>query len=249
MRDLPLTDTERFPEPHPKLAIPDLLRAGMVGLAVTLAALPVLSAGPGAVGVAILAYGAAFARVAQVMRRAYPHDRFGACNLVTLCRAGMVAALLGAVAGAPEGGQAAGWAVAVVAGIGLALDGIDGWLARRSGLVSDVGARFDLEVDAALALVLALHVLSGTAVGAEVLVLGSLRYVFVAAGWIAPWLRGDLPFSQRRRVICVVQIAALIFLVTPLAGDDLAIWTARLATAALVWSFAVDVAHLWRVRA
>lgn len=245
MRDLPLTDPARFPEARPTLAVPDLLRAGAVGLVVMLAALPVLSVGPGGLAVAVMAYGAGFARMAQVMRRAYPHDRVGACNLVTLSRAALVAALLGAVAG----GQSAGWAVAIVAGLGLALDGIDGWLARRAGLVSDFGARFDLEVDAALALVLALHVLSGTVVGAEVLVLGSLRYVFVAAGWIAPWLRGDLPFSQRRRVICVVQIAALIFLVTPLAGDDLAIWTARLASAALVWSFAVDVAHLWRVRA
>lgn len=245
MRDLPVTGTARFPEARPTLAVAELLRAGMVGLVVMLGALPVLSMDPVGLAVAVIAYGAGFARIARIMRRTYPHQRVGAGNLVTLSRAALVAALLGAV----TGGQAAGWAVAIVAAIGLALDGIDGWLARRAGLVSDFGARFDLEVDAALALVLALHVLSGTAVGAEVLVLGSLRYLFVAAGRVAPWLRGDLPFSQRRRVICVVQIAALIFLVTPLAGDDLAIWTARLASAALVWSFAVDVAYLWRVRA
>ena len=37
----------------------------------------------------------------------------------------------------------------------LALDGLDGWAARRQGLVSAFGARFDMEVDALLILALA----------------------------------------------------------------------------------------------
>jgi phosphatidylglycerophosphate synthase len=40
----------------------------------------------------------------------------------------------------------------------LALDGLDGWLARRFGLASAYGARFDMEVDGFLILVLALLV-------------------------------------------------------------------------------------------
>ena len=36
-----------------------------------------------------------------------------------------------------------------------ALDGVDGWLARRSGIASAFGARFDMEIDALLILVLA----------------------------------------------------------------------------------------------
>ncbi len=36
----------------------------------------------------------------------------------------------------------------------LILDGVDGWVARRTGTANDAGARLDMEVDAALILVL-----------------------------------------------------------------------------------------------
>ena len=45
--------------------------------------------------------------------------------------------------------------------------------------------------------------------GAWVLLSGLLRYAFVAAGAVAPWLRAPLPPSRRRQTICVVQIVAL----------------------------------------
>ena len=38
---------------------------------------------------------------------------------------------------------------------------------------------------------------------------GLLRYAFVAAGWLWPWLRAPLPPSRRRQTICVVQIVGL----------------------------------------
>lgn len=183
--------------------------------------------------------------VALLIRRGYPHGRLGACNVVTLMRAALACALLVPLAE----GRAAGWGVAVVASVALALDGMDGWLARRSGLVSRFGARFDMEVDAALALVLSLHVLAGTPVGAEILVLGLIRYAFVIAalGW--PWLAADLPPSDRRKRVCVLQIATLILLQTPLLADGWAILLARLATAAVIWSFATDILYLRKHRA
>ena len=66
----------------------------------------------------------------------YPHPRFGACNGVTLLRAGLGASLLTPLLSG-DAGQAAwgGWAVALVALFALLLDGVDGWLARRQGLV------------------------------------------------------------------------------------------------------------------
>lgn len=178
--------------------------------------------------------------VALLVRRGYPHRRLGACNVVTLMRAALVCALLVPLAG----GQPAGWGVAAVAAVALVLDGVDGWLARRSGLVSRFGARFDVEVDAALALVLSLHVLAGTPVGAEVLALGLIRYGFVLAGAVWPWLAAELPFSERRRRICVLQIATLIVLQTPLLAPDHAALLARLAAAAVIWSFAADIRWL-----
>lgn len=183
--------------------------------------------------------------VLGAMRRSYPHARFGSCNAVTLLRMAMVCALAVPV----MAGSSAGWLIAGIASLALALDGVDGALARRSGLASRFGARFDMEVDAALALVLALHAYYGAALGVWVLILGVMRYAFVAAGLLLPWLRADLPQRFRRKLICVMQLAALIVLQLP----DLAPAPARLiaggATTALLWSFAVDILDLWRRRA
>ncbi len=184
------------------------------------------------------------AMVLAQMRRSYPHDRIGGCNAVTLQRAAITCALLAPLAD----GTAAGWAVAIVGGVALALDGLDGWLARRAGLVSGFGARFDMEVDAAFALTLALHASLGTTLGPEVLLLGVLRYGFLAAGLVLPWLRADLPQRLRRKAICVLQLGTLVLLQTPLPGHAQAGFLAWLATAALALSFALDIRWLWRHR-
>lgn len=216
----------------------------LVGVAVVAAVLLLLSGSPASRLTAIVAFLAICCVTGVAMQRHYPHRQFGACNLVTLLRAALLSALLAPLlAGSP-----AGWSVAIVATIAVTLDGVDGWLARRSGLQSRFGARFDVEVDAALALVLSLHVLTGTAVGAEILVLGLMRYAFVAAGLGLSWLRADLPPSQRRKVICVLQLSALILLQTPLPDGNQAIIIARIASAILIWSFAVDIHHLWKHR-
>lgn len=182
--------------------------------------------------------------VAEGMRRHYPHDRVGACNIVTLARLALALALLAPLAG----GAAAGWMVAAVAGVALTLDGVDGFLARRSGLVSDFGGRFDMEVDAALALVLALHALAAGPLGPEVLVLGVMRYAFVAGGAIWPWIRAPLPPSLARKTVCVLQLAALIALQLPPLPPEAATLLARLAALALSWSFGRDLLWLWRHR-
>ncbi|MCU0815595.1 MAG: CDP-alcohol phosphatidyltransferase family protein [Cypionkella sp.] len=173
----------------------------------------------------------------------FPHDRFGLCNTVTLARAGMTAALLALLWPTPGG-----WLVLVFAVVALSLDGVDGWLARRSGLSSAFGARFDMETDAALALVLAAHVWVGGMTGPEVLVLGLTRYVFVAAFWPCPWLAAPLPESFRRKTVCVIQIAALILLQIPDLPRGIALGIAWLAVAALLWSFGRDTLWLWRHR-
>lgn len=177
------------------------------------------------------------------VQRHYPHRAFGACNVATLLRAAIVAGLAGLAVVAPGG-----WLVLGVAAVGLALDGVDGALARRSGLSSGFGARFDMETDAALALVLAAHVWLGGMTGAEVLILGVTRYVFVAAFVVAPWLAAPLPERFGRKVVCVVQIGALILLQAPGLPGGVATGLAWGAVAALLWSFGRDVAWLWRHR-
>ena len=66
-----------------------------------------------------------------------------------------------------------------IGAVALALDGLDGWVARRNNTVSVLGARFDMEVDAFLILVLSVLVVPhARAVGAAI---GLMRYAFVAA--------------------------------------------------------------------
>lgn len=179
----------------------------------------------------------------------YPHPRFGSCNGVTLFRAGLGASLLTPLLSG-DAGQAAwgGWAVALVALFALLLDGVDGWLARRQGLTSGFGARFDMEIDAALALMLALHAFADGMGGVVVLTLGVMRYVFVAASWVLPWMAAPLPDKFGRKVVCVIQIAALIALQVPILGSGAALGIAWGAVAALLWSFGRDTLWLWRHR-
>lgn len=179
----------------------------------------------------------------------YPHARFGSCNGVTLFRAGLGASLLTPLLSG-DAGQAAwgGWAVALVALFALLLDGVDGWLARRQGLASGFGARFDMEIDAALPLMLALHAFADGMGGVVVLTLGVMRYVFVAASWVLPWMAAPLPDKFGRKVVCVIQIAALIALQVPILGSGAALGIAWGAVAALLWSFGRDTLWLWRHR-
>lgn len=173
--------------------------------------------------------------------QSYPHDELGICNVVTLGRAALVAVLAGAIFV-----TASAWVVFGIAGIAFALDGVDGWLARRTGLASGFGARFDMEIDALLGAVLALVLLVDGTVGPAILVLGFSRYAFVLAGFMWQALRGDLPERFRRRAICVVQISTLIILIFPLTPIVLVLPVSLFAATALLYSFAVDAVYLLR---
>jgi phosphatidylglycerophosphate synthase len=172
---------------------------------------------------------------------------FGAANAVTAARAAAALVLLGLWEEAAMGpltlGPGLRWVAVALAGLALLSDGLDGWLARRHGLASRFGARFDMESDALLVLALALLVQAAGQAGAFVLLSGALRYLFIAAGWAVPALSAKLPPSRRRQAICVAQviclIAALAPPMAPWAGQGLA----ALGLALLLYSFAVDC--LW----
>lgn len=201
---------------------------------------------PLAGAVAVAAYGVAAALALRGRRRAHPHPRFGLANGVTMLRAGGMAIFAGlALAPATVAGPA-GWAAAGGAAALLALDGVDGWAARRQGLVSAFGARFDMEVDAALILALAALASGLGKAGPWVLALGLMRYAFVAATAAWPWLARPLPPSFRRKAICVVQVGALALLLAPPIVPPASGMLAAAALGALAWSFAVDV--LWLAR-
>jgi phosphatidylglycerophosphate synthase len=176
----------------------------------------------------------------------HPFSRFGPANQVTLVRAALVALVAGLV-GEPAAASIAAAAVWVAVVVEL-LDGVDGWLARRSSQTSAFGARFDMEVDALLIMVLAILAWRHGKAGSWVLVSGLLRYAFVAAGWLLPWVSRPLPPSRRRQTVCVVQIAGLCMAVAPIIPPDTSAPLAAVSLAALGASFLVDLVWLWRTR-
>jgi phosphatidylglycerophosphate synthase len=173
---------------------------------------------------------------------------FGIANQVTLVRAGLVCLVGGALlAGAPT--SVLGWSLAALVAAALSLDAVDGWLARRLSLSSSFGARFDLEVDALLLLVLALLVWRSDRVAGWVLAIGLVRYLFVMAGWLLPWLRRPLPPSRRRQAVCVQQGLTLLLCLLPPVSTALASLAAALALSALLASFGADIIYLAQARA
>jgi phosphatidylglycerophosphate synthase len=182
----------------------------------------------------------------------HPHDRFGLPNLITLTRAVINCVLIGMLIDSPrliaDGSDWLGWFFLGAALASLALDGVDGFFARRLGLSSQFGARFDMEVDAMLLMLLAVAAFALGKVGIWVLAIGGIYHVFMAARAIFPFLARELPPAMRRKSVCVLQGGALIALTTPFITPPLATLIAAVALAALLWSFAVDIAWLVRNR-
>ena len=218
------------------------LAGGFGGLVVLLAlamatlGLPVAAAW--AAGAVSLAIGA-------LVRHFWPEPRrgLGPANLVTLARAVLVALLAGALA-APAWVSDHALPVAALAAVVLLLDGVDGWVARHWHCESDFGARFDMELDAFLILALCVPLLVMGKAGSWVLAIGAMRYVFVAAMRIWPWLDGPLPESKRRKLVCVWQVGSLLLCLLPAVGAGQAAPLLALALGLLAWSFAVDAR--WR---
>ena len=188
----------------------------------------------------------AVARIA----RFHPHARLGAANAVTLVRAIMASFFAGlALQSAIEPvvvAPPAAWFLAALGFLAIALDGIDGWLARRQGLESPFGSRFDMEIDALQILLLSILALTFDKAGGWVLIGGLLRYIFVAAGWVWPALAAPLPPSWRRKVVCVIQGGALVVLLAPAVVPPFGTAIGAIALALLVMSFGQDV--LWSLR-
>jgi phosphatidylglycerophosphate synthase len=203
----------------------------------------VLALGPWYLPKALLAY-ALVLLLLGFLRDHRPHERLGPANQVTLLR-GVLTALLAGLVG--EGGAPAiAWTALALGLAASALDGVDGWLARRGGWASPFGARFDMETDALLIAVLALLVWSLGKAGVWVLAAGLMRYAFVAAAYLLPWLARPLPPSRRRQAVCVVQVLSLTLALTPILAPATSAALAAAGLVVLIYSFAVDVHWLAR---
>jgi phosphatidylglycerophosphate synthase len=169
----------------------------------------------------------------------------GPANVVTLTRATLVGGVTALVADS-FGGDAPVAVLVTLAAVALVLDAVDGQVARRTGTTSPLGARFDMEVDAFLILVLSAFV--AQSLGGWVLAIGAFRYAFVMAAWVLPWLRKPLPPRFFRKVVAAIQGIVLVVASAGLVPQPLATAAVAMSLAVLSWAFGRDIRWLWRTR-
>lgn len=170
----------------------------------------------------------------------------GPANALTLVRAGLTG-VTAAFLGEPAAADLV-WPLIGAAMLAFGLDWVDGRVARASGRASPFGARLDMELDALAILTLCGFAWQLDRAGAWVFVGGALRYLFVAAAALWPWMNRPLFPSRRRPFVCGVQIVCLVGCLAPWPVPHLSDAIAAFGTVALVYSFGADTVWLFRHR-
>ena len=220
------------------------VRRGLVGCVAGLMVLLALLGVGGAGWVVGLTWAAVLAVATARRATADAVAAFGPADLVTLTRATLACGIVGLVAES--------WTADVVGvlvpltAVSLALDFVDGRVARRTHTASAFGARLDGEADGFLILVLSAYV--ARSAGAWVLAIGLVRYAYAVATLLLPWMRRDLPPRYWRKVVAAFTGIAL--LVAASGAAPPVVTYAGLVTACvlLAESFGWDVVWLWRRR-
>jgi len=174
----------------------------------------------------------------------------GPADRVTLLRAtlvGGVAALTADSVGSAPLGAGTLWALVGLTVVALLLDWVDGQVARRTRTVSELGARFDMEVDALLILILSVYV-AGT-VGPWVLLIGAARYLRLLACVPLTWMRGEAPSRYWGKVVAATQGVVLTAVASDLLPAPLPVAALAIALGLLTESFGRESWWLWRHRA
>jgi phosphatidylglycerophosphate synthase len=205
------------------------------------------TAGLGVAGwIAGLATGSAATALLATARMRSDQPAIHPADWVTLTRTLLIAGVAGLVADS-FGRPVSITALVTLSAVALALDAVDGQVARRTGTATPLGARIDGEVDAFLILLLSIAVSQDY--GGWVLVIGAARYALLLAGWLIPWLAAPLPPRYWRKVVAAVQGIVL----TVAASGLLDRLTGMIAVAAalllLAESFGRDVIWLYRTGA
>jgi len=168
-------------------------------------------------------------------------DGFGPADRVTLTRA----TLVGGVAALAVDSLDRPVPVPVLVSlaiVALALDAVDGRVARSTGTATAFGARFDMEVDAFLLLTLSVY--CARPFGSWVLAIGGMRYAFVLAVRLLPWMRATLPPRYWRKVVAATQGIVLVVATAGALPRSLVVTALVVSLALLVESFGRDVAWL-----
>ncbi|GHC17364.1 hypothetical protein GCM10010082_05640 [Kushneria pakistanensis] len=192
------------------------------------------------------AAGGAYLVLAAMMLHGRPagQQHLGWANRVTLARAVLIV-LLTAMLPQPTFVNDHHLLVFTAALVALMLDGVDGWVARRTHTESRFGARLDMELDAFFILMLCLMLVIQGKAGMWIMAIGAIRYLFVASAWRWPWLGSELPVSYRRKTICVWQVSTLMTCLLPWVTMPWSSLLLALALLLLMISFALDIAYLY----
>jgi phosphatidylglycerophosphate synthase len=194
-------------------------------------------------GLAGLVYGVAAAGLLSRALQRSGAAALGPADVVTSARSvlvGGVAALVvhSFVRPVPVG------ALTALAVVALVLDAVDGRVARYTRTVSAVGARFDMEVDSVLVLLLSVYV--ARSLGVWVLAIGSVRYLHWIAGRALPWLRRPVPPRYWCKVVAAVQGVVLTAVAAGVLPGVLAVWALVVVAVLLAESFGREAWWLWR---
>ncbi len=164
----------------------------------------------------------------------------GPANWVTLTRATLVGCVAALTADSFSQDTSIRLLVAI-ATLALMLDAVDGYVARRTGTSSALGARFDMEVDAFLILVLSVYV--ARSLGVWVLAIGLMRYAYLIATWAFVWMRGSAPPRYWNKVVAAIQGVVLTVVAADVLPEPLEVAAVAMALVLLVESFGREV--LW----
>jgi phosphatidylglycerophosphate synthase len=235
--------------PVDKVALPRIGLAALLGMLATAALLGVVAAtaGLGAVGwITGLVTGSAAAALLVTARMRSDQPAILPADWITLTRMMLIAGVTGLVADSFSRTVPVTALVALSA-VALALDAVDGQVARRTGTATPLGGRIDGETDAFLILVLSIAVSQDY--GGWVLAIGAARYVFLLAGWLIPWLRAPLAFRFWRKVVTAVQGIALTVAASGVTSRLVGMIAVAVALLLLAESFGHDVIWLYRAGA
>jgi len=174
-----------------------------------------------------------FAFLLVLGRRAHtPSGRFGLANAITCLRLLVLLTL-----GLPPRWLDP-WSALAITLLVLALDLVDGWLARRFGDASAFGAHFDMETDALLVLIVTLRLWLAQQYPPWVLISGGLRYAYVLWlwAWPGPAAAREAPRSRlARSAFTLLMLGLCLGLVLPGFAGQLAV---ALGTLVVSFSFA-----------
>ncbi len=223
-------------------AIPAEVRFGLAAMPLLLAALALttrLTAIGWAAGLLSGGVVTALLTAARARRR---QASLGPADWVTLARAYLTSGIAALVA-QDWAGVRSTVPLVILGAVALALDGVDGRIARRTGTVSELGARFDGEVDAYLILVLSLGLSAD--LGWWVAAAGVTRYAFLVAGWVLPMFARPLPYRYWRKVVTAAAGLVLLVAISGLLPGPVNVIGVLIVLALLAESFGRDIAWLY----